>query len=68
MSDCSYEPRRPHPVVVQCTRFTHVTTLLWAFLAGRCDVFLLLAVLHSIMGIVVFLVYCYGFSACYGRA
>ena len=53
-SGCSYEPRRRHVVVVQCTRFTHVTSLLWAFFGGKCHVLLLLAVLQSVMGIPVF--------------
>ena len=79
MSGCSYEPCRPHAMIVQCTRFTHVTTLLWAFLAGRCHVLLLLAVLHSVMGIIVFsglllwflsllwaCLSCYGILVCHG--
>ena len=33
---------------------THFTSLLWAFFAGRCHVLLLLAVLQSVMGILVF--------------
>ena len=78
-SGCSCEPCWFHAVVVQCTRFTHVTTLLWAFLAGRCHVLLLLAVLHSVMGIIVFsglllwflsllwaCLSCYGILVCHG--
>ena len=46
-SDFSNELHQCHAVVVQCTCFTHVTNLLWAFFAGRCHVLLLLAVCYG---------------------